>query len=74
MACKMKTISGLLEENSQGFVLRQGKGKAIKLLINTSDLKSQIELHIAKCNQTKIDVCGVFEDEGFCVEEIKCSP
>ena len=74
----MKTISGLLEENSQGFVLRQEKGgwkgKGIKLLVDTSDLKIQIELHIAKCNQTKIDVCGVFENDVFCVEEIKCNP
>ena len=61
----VKTINGFLEENAQGFVLRQNKGKGIKLLIDTSDLKSQIECHIAKCNHSQIDVCGVFESDGF---------
>ena len=49
----MKTISGF------------NKGKGVKLLIDTSDLKSQIECHIAKCNHSQIDVCGVFESDGF---------
>ena len=62
------TISGILEKNALGFVLK-GKQKVVKL--DTNDLRNLIELYVSKCKQTKIKVHGVFEGEEFQTEKVE---